>query len=198
MLNNLIGRGQNGGERPRKGGARQHPAAGDRAGAWRRRRARIRPYRHHPDADCPWHRSQRRGRHLDRRGGRRRLCGRPSRYARRMGAQPAAAQYLRLSRYPPQRFGPDRRRKAGRAAGSHDGPDPDRGLAAEICHRGYRSPHRPRDLADPWPHGRRDARFLRAARDILAGAGGRPLAGRRRAWSIRFRCRRRARSARKS
>ena len=31
------------------------------------------------------------------------------------------------------------------------------------------------------PHGRRDARLLRAARDIFAGAGRRPLAGRRRA-----------------
>ena len=53
--------------------------------------------------------------------------------------------------------------------------------AAEIRHRGDRSPHRPRDLADPWPHGRCDARLLCAARDILAGAGGRPLAGRWRA-----------------
>ena len=61
------------------------------------------------------------------------------------------------------------------------GPDPDRGPAAEICHRGDRSAHRPRDLADPWPHGRRDARLLCAARDILAGAGRRPLAGRWRA-----------------
>ena len=61
------------------------------------------------------------------------------------------------------------------------GPDPDRGPAAEICHRCDRSPHRPRDLADPRPHGRCDARLLRAARDILAGAGRRPLAGRRRA-----------------
>ncbi len=50
------------------------------------------------------------------------------------------------------------------------GSDPDRGLAAEICHRRHRSPHRPRNLADPRPHGRCDARLLRAARDIFAGA----------------------------
>ena len=62
-----------------------------------------------------------------------------------------------------------------------DRPDPDRGPAGEIRHRRDRSAHRPRDLADPWPHGRCDARLLRAARNILAGAGRRPLAGRRRA-----------------
>jgi NTE family protein len=53
-----------------------------------------------------------------------------------------------------------------------DGPEPDRGPAGEIRHRCDRSPHRPRDLADPWPHGRRDARLLRAARNILAGLVG--------------------------
>ena len=71
--------------------------------------------------------------------------------------------------------------KLAAAARGRDRPDPDRGPAAEICHRRDRSPHRSRDLADPWPHGRCDARLLRAARDIFAGAGGRPLAGRRRA-----------------
>ena len=54
-------------------------------------------------------------------------------------------------------------------------------LPLKFATRGNRSPHRPRDLADPWPHGRCDARLLRAARDICAGAGRRPLAGRRRA-----------------
>ena len=71
-------------------------------------------------------------------------------------------------------------RLAVAARGRHR-PDPDRGPAAEIRHRGDRSPHRPRDLADPRPHRRCDARLLCAARDFLAGAGRRPLAGRRRA-----------------
>ena len=167
--------------RPRQGRPRQHQAAGDRAGAGRRRRARLRPYRDSQDIAGPRHRSQCRGRHLDRRGGRRRLCRRTARYAGGVGAQPAAAQYPRLSRHPPQRLRPDRRRQAGVAAGGRHRTDPDRGLAAEIRHRGNRSPHRSRDLADPRPHGRCDARFLCAARDFLAGAGRRPLAGRRRA-----------------
>ena len=165
----------------RQGRPRQHPPAGDRACARRRRGARLCPYRHPPDADRPRHRAQCRGRHLDRRGGRRRLCRRPSRHAGGMGAQPAAAQYPRLSRHPPQRLRPDRRRQARRAARGLDRPDPDRGPAAEIRHRRDRSPHRPRDLADPWPPGRCDARLLRAARHLLAGPGRRPLAGRRRA-----------------
>ena len=67
------------------------------------------------------------------------------------------------------------------AARGRDRPDPDRGSAAEIRHRRDRSAHRPRDLADPRPHGRCDARLLCAARDLLAGAGRRPLAGRWRA-----------------
>ena len=98
-----------------------------------------------------------------------------------MGAQPAAAQHPRLSRHPPQRLRPDRRRQARRRARGHDGPEPDRGPAGEIRHRRDRGAHRPRDLADPWPHGRCDARLLRAARNLLAGADRRPLAGRWRA-----------------
>src|SRR5882724_2500135 len=94
-----------------------------------------------------------------------------------MGPPPAAAKCPELPGYPSQRFRPDRRRQARSPARGRDRPDPDRGSAAEICHGCNRSPHRSRDLADPWPHGRCDARFLRAARNILAGAGGRPLAG---------------------
>ena len=117
---------------------------------------------------------------VDRRRGRRRLCLRTSRCAGAMGAQPAAAQYPLLSRYPPQRLRPDRRRQARRRTRGRDGPEPDRGSAGEIRHRRDRGAYRPRDLADPWPHGGRDARLLRAARNIFAGADRRPLAGRRR------------------
>ena len=53
-------------------------------------------------------------------------------------------------------------------------------LPVKICDRCDRSAHRPRDLADPWPHGRCHARLLRAARNILAEFRRRPLAGRRR------------------
>src|ERR1700688_3692247 len=49
------------------------------------------------------------------------------------GAQPAAAKYPRLSRYPPQRLGPDWRRQAGSSPRGSDRPDPDRGAAGEIC-----------------------------------------------------------------
>ena len=71
--------------------------------------------------------------------------------------------------------------KLAAATRGRDRPDPDRRPAGEIRQRRDRSPHRPRDLADPRPHGRCDARLLCAARDLLAGAGRRPLAGRRRA-----------------
>ena len=63
----------------------------------------------------------------------------------------------------------------------HVGRAPDRRTAGEVCHRRHRGSHRPRDLADPWQHGRCDARLLRPARDICPGADRRPLAGRRRA-----------------
>ena len=61
------------------------------------------------------------------------------------------------------------------------GQHPDRGSADQIRNRCDRGSHRPRDLAHPWPHGRCDARLLRAARNFLAGPDRRPLAGRRRA-----------------
>ena len=164
-----------------QGRARQYQAARHRIGIGWRRRARASPYRNSQDLAGPWHRSQCRGRHLDRCGGRRRLCRRAARCAGAMGARPAAAQYPRLSRHPPQRLRIDRRRQAGVAAGGRRRSDPDRGLAAEIRDRGDRGSHRPRDLAHPWPHGRCDARFLCAARDFLTRAARRPLAGRRRA-----------------
>ncbi len=41
--------------------------------------------------------------------------------------------------------------QAGGPARGGARPEPDRGPAGQICHRCDRSPHRPRDLADPWP-----------------------------------------------
>ena len=198
MLDSWMGRGQKGSDSPGQGRAWQHPPAGDRTGAGRRRRTRLCPYRHHPDAGGPRHHSQRRGRHLDRRRGRRRLCRRTSRHAGGMGAQPAAANCLLLSRHPPERLRPDRRRQACGRTRDRAGPEPDRGSAGEICHRCDRSAHRPRDLADPWPDGGCDACLLRVAREYSrrywsATAGSSTVP-----WSIRCRCRRRARSARRS
>ncbi len=54
-------------------------------------------------------------------------------------------------------------------------------LPLKFADHRHRSPHRSRDMAHARAHGRCTARFLRATRDIFAGAGGRPLAGGRRA-----------------
>ena len=181
MLDSWMGRGQKGSDGPDKVGLGSSSPACDRAGAGRRRRARFCPYRHRQNPDRQRHRARRGGRDLDRCRGRRRLRSRPSRHAGAMGAQPAAAQYFQLSRYPPQRLRPDRRHQARRRARGFDRHHPDRGPADQIRHRRDRGPHRPRDLADAWPRGRCDARLLRAARHLLAGPGRRPLAGRWRA-----------------
>ena len=180
MLDNWMGRGQRGSDGHDKVGlgSIRRPVIGLALGGGAARG--LRPYRHRQDPDRARHHAQCRGRDLDRRCGRRRLCLRASRWTGAMGAQPAAAQYLRLSRHPPERLRPDRRRQARRRTRGDDGPGPDRGPAGEVRHRRDRSAHRPRNLADPWPHDRCDARLLRAAGNIRAGADRRPLAGRRR------------------
>ena len=100
--------------------------ADHRAGAGRRRRARLRAYRHPAHPAGQWHRSRHRGRHLDRRGGRRLLCGGTSRHAGSLGQRPPAAQHLQLPRHPSQRLRPDRRQQACRATGSLVRQYPDR------------------------------------------------------------------------
>jgi len=78
----------------------------------------------------------------------------PSRSSRAW-ARSLQRETFSLSRYPPQRLRTDRRRQACSTARSGDGPDHDRGSAAEICDRRHRSPHRPRNLAHARAHGRK-------------------------------------------
>ncbi len=76
-------------------------------------------------------------------------------------------------------------------------------LPLKFASRRNRGPHRPRDLADARPRGRRHARLLCAARHLFTRPGRRPLAGGRRAGEPgaglgRPRARRRNRHRRKS
>ena len=114
VLDNLIGRGQNDASgRGKVGlGSIRRPVIGLALGGGAARGfAHIGIVR---TLDCPRHRPRCRGRHLDWRGHRRRLCRGAARQAGGMGPQPAAAKYSRLSRYPPQRFRTDWRRQACR------------------------------------------------------------------------------------
>ncbi len=131
---------------------------------------------------CPGRdRARHHRRHLDRRGRRWVLCGRPARRTRRFRPRPDQAQDLRLPRFQPVRLWPYHRPARDAAAGKPSQGRQDRRDGAEVRRRRDRIRHRTGDLDLARVAGRGDARLLCAARHFQASRNQQPLAVRWRA-----------------
>ena len=137
-------------------------------------------------------------RHLDRRGGRRLLRGRPARRRSRQWARGLTRRsilsYLDVSLGGRGLIGGGRLARAARREAVGDVTIEQ--LADALCRHRHRDRHRPRDLAHARPAGRRDARLLCAARHLSRRCSSAAAGWSTARWSIRCRCRPRARSAR--